>query len=93
MIEDNAQGHGCSYSENRKTGSIGNAAAHSFYPVKNLGAFGDAGAITTNDDRLHDTARAIGNYGSSRKYVFPYKGMNSRIDEIQAILSVKPEIS
>lgn len=90
LIEDNAQGHGCNYSENIKTGSIRNAAAHSFYPGKNLGAFGDAGAITTNDERLNDTARAIGNYGSSRKYVFPYKGMNSRIDEIQAaILSVK----
>ena len=90
LIEDNAQAHGCNYSKNTKTGSIGNAAAHSFYPGKNLGAFGDAGAITTNDDRLNDTARAIGNYGSSQKYVFPYKGMNSRIDEIQAaILSVK----
>ena len=90
LIEDNAQAHGCVYNHNTRTGSIGNAAAHSFYPGKNLGALGDAGAITTNDDTLADTVRALGNYGSSRKYVFPYKGMNSRIDEIQAaILSVK----
>lgn len=90
LIEDNAQAHGCVYNHNTRTGSIGNAAAHSFYPGKNLGALGDAGAITTNDDTLADTVRALGNYGSSRKYVFPYKGMNSRIDEIHAaILSVK----
>ena len=90
LIEDNAQAHGCVYSDTRKTGSIGNAAAHSFYPGKNLGALGDAGAVTTNDDRLAETVRALGNYGSSRKYIFPYKGINSRIDEIQAaVLSVK----
>lgn len=88
IIEDNAQAVGCFTSQ--RTGSIGDAAAHSFYPGKNLGALGDAGAITTNDSRLADVVRALGNYGSSRKYVFPYKGKNSRMDEIQAaILSVK----
>ena len=89
LIEDNAQAHGCTY-EGRHTGSLGHAAAHSFYPGKNLGALGDAGAITTNDTELADLCRALGNYGSSRKYVFPYKGRNSRMDEIQAaVLSVK----
>lgn len=88
IIEDNAQAVGCFTSQ--RTGSIGDAAAHSFYPGKNLGALGDAGAITTNDNKLADLVRALGNYGSSRKYVFPYKGKNSRMDEIQAaILSVK----
>lgn len=89
LVEDNAQAHGCSFN-GRHTGSLGNAAAHSFYPGKNLGALGDAGAITTPDKDLADICRAIGNYGSSRKYVFPYKGRNSRMDEIQAaVLSVK----
>lgn len=85
LIEDNAQAHGCRYG-NKRTGSLGNAAAHSFYPGKNLGAMGDAGAVTTNDDQLAQMVRALGNYGSSRKYVFDYVGRNSRLDEIQAAL-------
>lgn len=89
LIEDNAQAHGCMY-ENRHTGSLGDAAGHSFYPGKNLGALGDAGAVTTNDDELADTIRSIANYGSKRKYIFDYKGRNSRIDEMQAaILRIK----
>ena len=72
------------------TGSLGDAAGHSFYPGKNLGAFGDAGAVTTNDKELADTIRALANYGSTRKYVFKYVGRNSRLDEIQAaVLDVK----
>ena len=75
---------------NKRTGSLGAAAAHSFYPGKNLGALGDAGAVTTNDDQLAATVRSIANYGSTKKYVFDYIGRNSRIDELQAaILSVK----
>ncbi len=74
----------------RRTGNLGNAAAHSFYPTKNLGALGDAGAVTTDDAALADMVRTLGNYGSSEKYVFPYKGKNSRVDEIQAaVLRVK----
>jgi len=89
LIEDNAQAHGCLFGE-RRTGSLGDAAGHSFYPGKNLGALGDAGAVTTDDEQLALTIRALGNYGSSHKYVFDYKGRNSRIDEIQAaVLSVK----
>lgn len=89
LIEDNAQAHGCTF-QGRHTGSLGDAAAHSFYPGKNLGALGDAGAVTTNDEKLAHTLRALANYGSSQKYVFPYKGINSRIDELQAaVLSVK----
>ncbi len=89
LIEDNAQACGCTYYD-RKTGSIGDAAAHSFYPGKNLGAMGDGGAVTTNDRKLADTVKTLGNYGSNRKYEFEYKGKNSRLDEIQAaILSVK----
>ena len=68
------------------TGSLGHAAAHSFYPGKNLGAFGDAGAVTTDDDELATLIRALGNYGSSQKYVFRYLGRNSRIDELQAAI-------
>lgn len=83
LIEDNAQAHGCLYNEKR-TGSLGNAAAHSFYPGKNLGALGDAGAVTTDDKELADSVRSLGNYGSDKKYVFPLRGRNSRIDEIQA---------
>ena len=92
LIEDNAQAHGCLVpgSEPRKTGSLGHAAAHSFYPGKNMGALGDAGAVTTNDDELADLIRTIANYGSSHKYVFDYKGRNSRMDELQAaVLNVK----
>lgn len=89
LIEDNAQAHGCTF-EGRKTGSLGDAAGHSFYPTKNLGALGDAGAVTTDDEALARTVEALGNYGSSNKYVFDYVGRNSRMDEIQAaILDVK----
>ena len=91
LFEDNAQAHGCIYRENgKRTGSLGAAAAHSFYPGKNLGALGDAGAVTTDDDDLAEVIRALGNYGSARKYVFDYQGRNSRMDEIQAaVLDVK----
>ncbi len=89
LFEDNAQAHGCQY-RGKKTGSLGTAAAHSFYPGKNLGALGDAGAVTTDDDAMAEVIRALGNYGSSRKYVFPYRGYNSRMDEMQAaVLEVK----
>ena len=77
-------------SPQRKTGSLGHAAGHSFYPGKNLGALGDAGAVTTNDEQLANTVRAIANYGASRKYVHDFLGRNSRMDELQAaVLSVK----
>lgn len=89
LLEDNAQAHGCEYN-GIKTGALGDAAAHSFYPGKNLGAFGDAGAVTTNDEKLAETIRSLGNYGSQKKYVFKYCGRNSRLDEIQAaVLDVK----
>ena len=89
LIEDNAQAHGCLYNGVR-TGSIGDAAGHSFYPGKNLGALGDGGAVTTNDEQLAKMVRTLANYGSSRKYVFDYCGRNSRLDEIQAaVLDVK----
>ncbi|MCR5077357.1 MAG: DegT/DnrJ/EryC1/StrS family aminotransferase [Prevotella sp.] len=89
LLEDNAQAHGCRF-RSRRTGSLGNAAAHSFYPGKNLGALGDAGAVTTDDDCLANTIRTLANYGSSRKYVFTCKGKNSRMDELQAaVLNVK----
>lgn len=89
LIEDNAQAHGCLFG-GRKTGSLGDAAGHSFYPGKNLGAFGDAGAVTTDDDELAAAVRALANYGSQKKYVFRYCGRNSRMDEIQAaVLRVK----
>lgn len=89
LIEDNAQAHGCMF-DGRRTGSLGDASGHSFYPSKNLGALGDAGAVTTDDSNLADVVRALGNYGSDKKYVFRYKGRNSRIDELQtAILRVK----
>ena len=94
LIEDNAQAHGLVYvatpSQQSRTGSLGSAAGHSFYPGKNLGALGDAGAVTTNDDELAAAVRSIANYGSSQKYQFDYMGRNSRIDDIQAaVLSVK----
>lgn len=77
-------------SQLKRTGSIGDAAGHSFYPGKNLGALGDGGAVTTNDKALADMVRTLANYGSERKYVFGYRGRNSRLDEIQAaVLDVK----
>ena len=89
LIEDNAQAHGCFF-DTKRTGSLGDAAAHSFYPGKNLGALGDGGAVTTNDAELEEMIRTIANYGSSQKYVFDVKGRNSRLDELQAaILRVK----
>ena len=89
LIEDNAQAHGCRFGTKR-TGSIGDVAGHSFYPGKNLGALGDAGAVTTDNEELATCIRALANYGSSQKYVFDYCGRNSRLDEIQAaFLSVK----
>ena len=90
LVEDNAQAHGCKHTDGRITGSIGDAAGHSFYPGKNLGALGDGGAVTTNDEELAKTIRALANYGSSQKYVFKYTGRNSRLDEIQAaVLDIK----
>lgn len=92
LIEDNAQAHGCKAPDGRRTGGIGDAAGHSFYPGKNLGALGDGGAVTTNDPLLAETVRSLANYGSTRKYVFKYCGRNSRLDEIQAaVLNVKLE--
>lgn len=89
LVEDNAQAHGCRHNGQR-TGSLGDAAGHSFYPGKNLGALGDGGAVTTNDEKLAETVRMLANYGSSKKYVFDYCGRNSRLDEIQAaVLNVK----
>jgi dTDP-4-amino-4,6-dideoxygalactose transaminase len=92
-IEDNAQAMGAYYFNRgvkKRTGSLGNAAGNSFYPGKNLGALGDAGAVTTDDANLAATLKALGNYGSGQKYIFEYAGLNSRMDEIQAaFLSVK----
>jgi len=103
IIEDNAQAIGAYYhcstpchcgpdpqSPIKRTGSLGDAAGTSFYPGKNLGALGDSGVVTTNDEDLASVVRALENYGSKQKYVFEYKGLNSRMDEIQAaFLSVK----
>lgn len=91
LIEDNAQAIGARYpGNNQRTGSLGHASGHSFYPGKNLGALGDGGAVTTDDEKLAEVIRALGNYGSAKKYVFDYKGLNSRLDEIQAaILRIK----
>ena len=89
LVDDNAQAHGCRF-QGRRTGSLGDAAGHSFYPGKNLGALGDAGAVTTDDEALAETVRTLANYGSARKYVFRYTGRNSRLDELQAaVLDVK----
>jgi dTDP-4-amino-4,6-dideoxygalactose transaminase len=89
VFEDAAQAHGATY-RSKKAGNLSDGAGFSFYPSKNLGAMGDAGAITTNDDVLAERMRALRNYGSSEKYVFDYQGYNSRLSEIQAaILSVK----
>lgn len=90
LVEDNAQAHGCQAPNGKMTGSLGDAAGHSFYPGKNLGALGDGGAVTTDDDELAHVVRTLANYGSSKKYVFEYRGRNSRLDEIQAaVLNVK----
>jgi dTDP-4-amino-4,6-dideoxygalactose transaminase len=93
IIEDNAQAVGAYYVNKeiqKRTGSLGDAAGNSFYPGKNLGALGDSGAVTTNDKILASTIRALANYGSEKKYIFEYQGLNSRMDEIQAaFLTVK----
>lgn len=97
IIEDNAQAAGAicgkdhgAGSIGKRTGSLGDAAGHSFYPGKNLGALGDGGAVTTNDDELARVVRSLANYGSTKKYVNDYQGLNSRLDEIQAaVLRVK----
>lgn len=89
VFEDCAQAHGAIY-QNKRVGSLSDAGAFSFYPGKNLGALGDAGAIATNDEDLYLRAKALANYGSDRKYHHIYKGLNSRLDEIQAaVLDVK----
>lgn len=89
VIEDAAQAQGAVYN-GRRTGNLGDAAGFSFYPGKNLGAIGDAGAVTTNDDELAKTIKALRNYGSHKKYYNIYKGFNNRLDEIQAaVLNVK----
>ncbi len=99
LIEDNAQANGCVYTPQPRsaeltskpkggvrTGSLGDAAGHSFYPGKNLGCLGDGGAVTTNNDELAAVIRSLANYGSGKKYVFDYQGLNSRLDEIQAAM-------
>lgn len=89
LMEDCAQSQGCAW-KGVRTGALGDAAAHSFYPGKNLGAFGDAGAVTTSDKELASVVRALANYGSQKKYVFKYVGMNSRMSEPDAtVLDVK----
>jgi len=89
VLEDAAQAHGASY-KNKKTGSLGDAAGFSFYPTKNLAAFGDGGAVTTDDDELAEKIRILRNYGSSLKYVNKLIGFNSRLDELMAaILRIK----
>ena len=94
LMEDCAQSHGCGFkfqdSSFKRTGALGDAAAHSFYPGKNLGALGDAGAVTTDDEELASVIRALANYGSQKKYVFKYVGMNSRMAETDAaVLDIK----
>jgi dTDP-4-amino-4,6-dideoxygalactose transaminase len=89
IIEDSAQAHGAIY-QGKRAGNLGDAAAFSFYPGKNLGAMGDAGGITTNDKELFEKVKAIANYGSDYKYHHIYKGVNSRLDELQAgILDIR----
>ncbi|MEI7911054.1 MAG: DegT/DnrJ/EryC1/StrS family aminotransferase [Verrucomicrobiota bacterium] len=83
VIEDSAQAQGARY-KGRRTGSLGDAAGHSFYPGKNLGAFADAGAVTTNDADLAERVRTLRNYGSKQKYHYEAQGINSRMDELQA---------
>ncbi len=92
IVEDNAQAIGAMFNS-KKTGAWGNAAAFSFYPGKNLGALGDGGAVTTDDEELEKVIRAIRNYGSEEKYRNLYKGVNSRLDELQAaFLNVKLDL-
>ncbi|WP_295054649.1 DegT/DnrJ/EryC1/StrS family aminotransferase [uncultured Fibrobacter sp.] len=86
LFEDCAQAHGARLSDGRSAGTFGSAAAFSFYPTKNLGALGDAGIVLTNDADIANMVRALGNYGSERKYVNKFKGVNSRLDEMQAAL-------
>jgi dTDP-4-amino-4,6-dideoxygalactose transaminase len=89
IVEDNAQAAGC-YAGTNRTGSVGDAAAHSFFPTKNLGALGDAGAVTTSDPLLAEIVRTLGNYGSHTKGLNSLAGVNSRLDELQAaVLNVK----
>ncbi len=89
VVEDNAQAQGATYLD-KKTGSFGHINATSFYPGKNLGAYGDAGAVTTNDEKLLTKATTFRNYGSQKKYYNEIKGINSRLDELQAgFLSIK----
>ena len=83
VIEDAAQAHGARFRD-RRAGSLGDAAGWSFYPTKNLGAYGDAGAVTTDDDELADRVRVLRNYGSRSKYYNEEQGINSRLDELQA---------
>ncbi|PHR59450.1 MAG: aminotransferase [Arcobacter sp.] len=85
VIEDSAQAHGA-YDNKKRVGNIGDASGFSFYPGKNLGALGDGGIVTTNDEELANTIRALGNYGSHKKYENVYQGVNSRLDEIQAAM-------
>lgn len=84
VIEDAAQAHGAKNGKGKLAGNLGNAAGFSFYPSKNLGALGDGGAVTTNDDELASVLKKLRNYGSSSKYVNEFIGINSRLDEIQA---------
>ena len=91
VLEDAAQGHGSLY-KGKRTGNLGDAAGFSFYPAKNLGCLGDGGCVTTNDDALAECVRVLANYGSCEKYINRYKGINSRLDELQAaVLRVKLE--
>jgi len=85
VIEDSAQSHGA-YFGDKRSGNLGDASGFSFYPGKNLGALGDGGAVTTNDEELANTIKALGNYGSHKKYENLYKGTNSRLDEMQAAM-------
>ena len=85
VIEDSAQSHGA-YFQDKRSGNLGDASGFSFYPGKNLGALGDGGAVTTNDEELANTIKALGNYGSHKKYENLYKGINSRLDEMQAAM-------
>ena len=90
LVEDAAQSHGASNASGTKAGNLGHASAFSFYPGKNLGALGDAGAVTTNDADLYAVIKSLRNYGSSQKYVNDYIGINSRLDELQAaFLNIK----